>query len=202
MLQDIQDQLFAEITTTNTATPTAELLADMPLLTAVIYESLRLFPPIGQLINRRASQPVMLGNDIYIPEGTYLGYNCYSTNRDPSIYGADADTFRPQRWGDNLIDIHRSYRQRKARAELISFHGGRRACLGEKFALLEMKVSLFVLVGSGLKWRLDPTWADRKTPVSFLHSFRSRWGPCVRNRTGMGCFGQSSHVRGTEWMLT
>lgn len=45
----------------------------MPHLTSVIYESLRLFPPIGQLINRRATRDTFLGGDeVLIPEGTYV----------------------------------------------------------------------------------------------------------------------------------
>lgn len=137
----------------------------MPFLTSVIYESLRLFPPIGQLVNRRASEHALLGGEIVIPKGTYLGYNCYSTNRDPEVWGPAADDFDPGRWGDSPVTIQKQYRQRRARGEFISFHGGRRACLGEKFALLQMRVTLVVLVRS-FTWALDPTWVDRKTPVS------------------------------------
>jgi cytochrome P450 len=136
----------------------------MPYLTSVIYESLRLFPPIGQLINRRAADDTFLGNEIYIPKGTYLGYNCYSTNRDSTVWGPSADDFCPQRWGVSIKEINKQYRQRRAKAEFISFHGGRRACLGERFAMLEMKVTLFVLVRQ-FQWSLDPTWVDRKTAV-------------------------------------
>jgi cytochrome P450 len=136
----------------------------MPFLTSVIYESLRLFPPIGQLVNRRANSDSLLGGTIAIPKGTYLGYNCYSTNRDPVVWGSAANAFDPARWGDDHVAIQKQYRLRKARAEFISFHGGRRACLGEKFALLQMRVTLVVLV-KAFTWKLDPTWVDRKTPV-------------------------------------
>lgn len=43
----------------------------------------------------------MLNNTMCIPEGTYLGYHCYSTHRDPDIWGSDANQFRPQR-GETL----------------------------------------------------------------------------------------------------
>jgi len=138
-----------------------------PYLTSVIYECLRLFPPIGQLVNRRVDADVVLGDDIFIPQGTYVGYNCYSTNRDRAAWGPDADEFRPERWGATADQIQRQYRQRRARAEFISFHGGRRACLGERFAMLQMRITLTVLVRQ-FRWWLDPTWVDRKTPVSGL----------------------------------
>ncbi|KAL2173266.1 Pyoverdine/dityrosine biosynthesis protein-domain-containing protein [Thermothelomyces heterothallicus CBS 202.75] len=144
--------------------PDPEILQDMPYLTSLIYESLRLFPPIGQLVNRKASKDVLLGDGIVIPKGTYLGYNCYSTNRDPAVWGPRADEFDPARWGDSPLAIRRQYRLRKAKAEFISFHGGRRACLGEKFAMLEMRVTLVALVRE-FRWMLDPAWVDRKTPL-------------------------------------
>lgn len=122
-------------------------------------------PRIGQLINRRVASAVHLGDTIFLPEGTYVGYNCYSTNRDPDAWGQDADAFRPSRWGCSRHDIHREYRRRRARAEFITFHGGQRACLGEQFAILQLKATLYTLVTS-LRWRLDPTWLDRMTPVS------------------------------------
>jgi cytochrome P450 len=137
----------------------------MPFLTSVIYESLRLFPPIGQLVNRKAAEDVLLGGSIVIPKGTYVGYNCYSTNRDLAVWGPGANEFDPGRWGDSPAAIQKQYRLRRAKAEFISFHGGRRACLGEKFAMLQMRITLATLIRDW-SWTLDPTWVDRKTPVS------------------------------------
>ncbi|QMW44441.1 hypothetical protein G4B11_007861 [Aspergillus flavus] len=165
---DVQSRLRREIDACSTLDPSNVAFSELPYLTCVIYESLRLLPPISQLINRRTSQDVILGNQIYIPKGTYVGYNCYSTNRDPAVWGPTADEFRPERWGQSNTEISQCYRQRRARAEFVSFHGGSRACLGEKFALLEARVALFVLV-SRLSWSLDPEWPDRKTPAGPLY---------------------------------
>ncbi|KAH6603631.1 Cytochrome P450 family protein [Trichoderma cornu-damae] len=157
----------AEIDAMGAELPSMEAMQDMPLLTSVVLESLRLLPPIGQLINRRASKPLLLGDNIFIPQGTYLGYNCYSTNRDRKAWGPDAEEFRPERWGDTAQAIQKNFRRRKARSEFITFHGGRRACLGERFALVELKTTIFVLCRS-LAWTLDPTWADKLTPVRVI----------------------------------
>ncbi|KAL2127204.1 hypothetical protein VTI74DRAFT_11112 [Chaetomium olivicolor] len=148
---DAQTKLFTEIRSSglDRAKPDSEIVQNMPFLTSVIYESLRLFPPIGQLVNRKASDNALLGGDIVIPKGTYLGYNCYSTNRDPEVWGSAADDFNPSRWGDTAVAIQKQYRLRRARAEFISFHGGRRACLGEKFALLQMRITLVTLTLAG-----------------------------------------------------
>ncbi|QLI74154.1 Cytochrome P450-DIT2 [Metarhizium brunneum] len=139
--QDIQDRLFDDLNQQPQNPPDAEYLDSLPLLTLAVH----------------------LGDAIFLPEGTYVGYNCYSTNRDPDAWGQDADAFRPSRWGCSRRDIHREYRRRRTRAEFITFHGGQRACLGEPFAVLQLKATLYTLMTS-LRWRLDPTWLDRMTP--------------------------------------
>lgn len=176
MAQDAQDKLHAEIQNKGLdrgTCPDPDALQDMPFLTAVIYESLRLFPPIGQLVNRKTSEDALLGGSIPISKGTYLGYNCYSTNRDKAAWGPAADSFEPGRWGDSTVAIQKHYRLRRARAEFISFHGGRRACLGEKFAVLQMRITLVALI-QAFSWLPDPSWVDRKTPV---HTSRSLHAP-------------------------
>lgn len=160
----VQERAWEEIRARNAHEPTLECLQDMPYMTSVVYESLRMLPPISQLINRRAASNVMLGDDIYIPQGMYLGYHCYSTHRDVETWGPEAGKFRPERWGDTAEAIQRFYRQKRSRAEFVSFHGGVRSCLGEKFAVLLLKVTLFVLIKK-FTWRLDPSWPDKMTPV-------------------------------------
>lgn len=146
-------------------------LQQLPFLTAVTLETLRMYPPISQLINRRTSVATTLGSkgDIHVPAGTYLGYNAYSTSRDRLAWGSDANDFRPGRWGDTLDAINKKYRKASARAEFITFHGGRRACLGERFAMLETKTTVAILLGK-LRWTIDPTWEERMTPAGPLYA--------------------------------
>lgn len=162
----VQERAWEEIRARNGNGDEAriEYLQDMPYITSIVYESLRMLPPISQLINRRAVEGGMLGDEIYIPKGMYLGYHCYSTHRDEEIWGADAGNFYPERWGVTTESIQRFYRRKRSRAEFLSFHGGVRSCLGEKFAILQLKVTLVALIRR-FRWRLDPTWADKMTPV-------------------------------------
>lgn len=163
--RDVQERLRAEITSLDSSSePIPQTLASLPLLNAVIYEVLRLYPPISQLINRQTNSPVLLGGKIPIPAGTYLGYNAYSTNRDMEFWGATADEFKPGRWGSNIDEINALFRRTNAKGAFISFHGGRRACLGQKFAMLEARVALVALLGR-VRWELDPEWPRMMTPV-------------------------------------
>jgi cytochrome P450 len=141
------------------------VLQNLPWLTSVIYETLRLYPPISQLINRRTTEPVLLGGTIPIPAGTYIGYNAYATGRDTNAWGNDASDFRPERWGSTTDEINVHYRRVNHRASFISFHGGRRACVGQKFAMFEARLTIAELVRQ-TKWRIDPTWKRRMTAVS------------------------------------
>ncbi|KAI9776680.1 MAG: cytochrome P450-dit2 [Candelina submexicana] len=163
--QDIQHRLRQEILAVGEETLSHASLKAMPYFTSVIYETLRLFPPISQLINRKTSETVLLGNEVLIPEGTYLGYNAYATNRDRKTWGDTSDNFLPERWGSTAEEINNRYRRANSQAEFISFHGGRRACLGQKFAMLEVRVTMYEVMRK-LKWSLDPEWPEKMTPVS------------------------------------
>jgi len=141
------------------------ILAEIPLLTATIYETLRLFPPISQLLNRRTEEDVMLGDNILLCKGTYVGYNGYTTNRDQEFWGADSHEFRPERWGKTSDDVQLLFRKACAKSTFISFHGGRRTCLGIKFAMTGARLAMALLLRD-LEWKLDPTWPRRMSPVS------------------------------------
>lgn len=130
-------------------------------LNAVIYETIRLYPPIGQIINRKTTQRVVLGDNIVIPEGTYVGYNNFGTQRDPN-YWESPDHFSPTRWGNSYGEIQERYSTAKSRCTLPAFHGRTRACLGEKFALKQVRKLLAALIEE-FEFRLDPEWNDRLT---------------------------------------
>ncbi|KAF3010646.1 cytochrome P450-dit2 [Curvularia kusanoi] len=143
--------------------PSYNEIHGLPFLTSVLYESIRMFPPISQLINRRTEQPIVLGGKIPIPKGVFLGYNVYSTNRDVEFWGVDSDEFKPARWGKDMDTINHLYRKANSKGAFISFHGGRRACLGQKFAMQELRITVIELV-KGCKWVVDESWDGRMTP--------------------------------------
>ncbi|KAF2134819.1 putative cytochrome P450 [Dothidotthia symphoricarpi CBS 119687] len=148
--------------------PSYANIHDLPYLTAVVYEGLRMFPPISQLINRCTTTPVVLGNHIPIPAGVYVGYNAYSTNRDVEFWGMDSDDFKPARWGKNMDEINHLYRRANSKGAYISFHGGKRACLGQKFALQQLRITIVELV-RGCKWTVDEEWDGHMTPAGPLY---------------------------------
>ncbi|KAJ5941632.1 hypothetical protein N7516_001800 [Penicillium verrucosum] len=75
---DIQDRLREEILSTAKThpNPSQEVINNLPYLTAVVLELLRLFPPVSQLINRVAVQPALLGGELPYPRGRVCGMEC------------------------------------------------------------------------------------------------------------------------------
>ena len=124
-----------------------------------------MYPPISQLINRRTTENVILGGSVAIPNGTYIGYNAYATGRDREAWGPQEDNFLPDRWGQTIEEIRAMYRRVNSQGSFIAFHGGRRACLGQKFAMFQTRLSVYELITRS-KWKLDPTWPRKMTPVS------------------------------------
>ncbi|KAH7122446.1 putative cytochrome P450 [Dendryphion nanum] len=143
------------------------VLAALPLLTATIYEVLRLYPPISQMINKRAAHDTLIDGKILIKAGTNTGYHGYTTNRDESFWGPDAAEFRPTRWGTTADEVHTLFRRATAKATFISFHGGARTCLGVKFTMMATRLGMAMFL-SNLEWKLDPTWPKRMTPAGPL----------------------------------
>ncbi|KAK6459087.1 cytochrome P450 [Scheffersomyces xylosifermentans] len=153
--EDVQDKIRKEIMLKSD---------ESTYLNSVIYECVRMYPPLGQIVNRLTTRNVTLGKDIKIPKGTYVGYNNFGTGRSANVWGPDADKFRPERWGDSLEEINKKYASSKRSAALPAFHGRKRACLGEKFALFEVK-ALLQKVLLAFKISLDPNWEEKLTPV-------------------------------------
>lgn len=106
---------------------------------------LRLYPPVP-LNQRQANKTTLLptggGPDgkhpILVKEGEMVVFSQYVMSRVKSIYGHDADQFRPERWqGSELAKIGWAY---------FPFHGGPRQCLGENFALMEVSYTVVRLL--------------------------------------------------------
>jgi len=142
-------------------------LASLPHLNSFILETTRMYPPLNIIINRCTSRKCRLGNDIVIPKNTYVGYHNYSATHNKNYWGDYADDFEPRRWGDDIESITKSWRHHKNNSSLSSFHGGKRACLGEKLALSEMRVTIWEVLKQ-FEITLASEWEDRVTPAGPL----------------------------------
>ncbi|KAK6538472.1 hypothetical protein TWF694_010055 [Orbilia ellipsospora] len=101
-------------------------------LDAVMKEAMRVHAAIGLPLERVNTRPISLYGYEF-PTGTTIGVNAWSMHRDKSVYGEDADIWRPERW------IEASEEEKKIMNRgLFTFGGGTRQCIGRNISLLEM----------------------------------------------------------------
>jgi unspecific monooxygenase len=135
-----------------------------PTLTSFLLETLRLYPPIPQLVNRCTTAPALLGpSNISIPKDTYVGWTATGAHRDTAAWGNDAESFVPERWGSTVEEMHANMRKWTARAMYVPFHGGKRACLGQGFAMVELRAAVIEIL--------------RKARVGIEEGARVKWTP-------------------------
>ncbi|KXT12771.1 hypothetical protein AC579_665, partial [Pseudocercospora musae] len=105
---------------------------DLPYFQAVLREALRMHPAVGLLLERLVPKGGAEIGGVFLPEGTIVGASPWVMARDKSVYGEDADVFRPERWleadGQQLKLMERND---------LSFGGGARTCLGKNISVLE-----------------------------------------------------------------
>ncbi|MBI3773275.1 MAG: cytochrome P450 [Gammaproteobacteria bacterium] len=127
---NIQQRLFAEVNALGDRLLTSEDMDNLKLTTAVINESLRLYPPIWSII-RRTTQPYRLGS-IDLKPGDHLMISQWTLSREPSWF-PEPDRFNPDRW---LQD------KQPPRFAFIPFGAGGRKCIGDQFAMIEATLML------------------------------------------------------------
>ncbi|MDQ3958860.1 MAG: cytochrome P450 [Pseudomonadota bacterium] len=109
--------------------PHPDDLAQLPYLSAVCDEALRLYPVVAAVI-RKLRHPLTL-RGYALPAGATLGAAIALPHFDPALY-PDPMRFRPERF------LERKYTP----FEYLPFGGGARRCVGAAFAVYEMKIVL------------------------------------------------------------
>ncbi|XP_055545110.1 probable cytochrome P450 6a14 [Wyeomyia smithii] len=147
--QDIQEKTRDEIKRIlmkHDGQITYEALKDMTYLEQVVNETLRKYPPVGNVF-RTASKPYRLTNpDVTVQKGHMVIVPVYSIHRDPEIY-PDPDRFDPERFAPSQIETRHSH-------SFLPFGDGPRNCIGMRFGLLEIKFAIAQLL-SQLRFTVD-----------------------------------------------
>ncbi|KFK31263.1 hypothetical protein AALP_AA6G089700 [Arabis alpina] len=126
-MKKLQDEVRSS-TKPETSFIKEEEVENMKYLKAVIKEVLRLHPSLPMLIPRLLSEDVKL-KGYNIAAGTEVIINAWAIQRDPAMWGPEAEEFKPERHLDSSLDYHGKD------LNYIPFGSGRRICPGIGFAL-------------------------------------------------------------------
>lgn len=143
---EVYEKVLRELQSLNT--PDSIKITQLPYLTAVCQETLRIYPVVLFTFPRITLRSVNLrGYDV--AAGTFVTPSIYLTHRREDLY-PQPDKFQPERF------INRKY----SSYEFWPFGGGSRQCLGQVFALFEMKLILATIL---LNYQLK---LEEKAPVT------------------------------------
>ncbi|PVI05707.1 cytochrome P450 [Periconia macrospinosa] len=143
---------------TSTSSPdfhdSATLLESLPYLNAICNEVLRLYPTVPITARTSVRDTQILGQ--FIPRGTLVQIVPWAINRNPKLWGADAETFNPDRWIDAASGKATMNGGAMSNYAFLTFLHGPRSCIGERFARAELRALLAAMVGC-FKWEMaDP----------------------------------------------
>ncbi|CEL62385.1 NADPH-ferrihemoprotein reductase [Rhizoctonia solani AG-1 IB] len=135
-----------------------EHLSQLTYISAVLKESLRLTPSIGEFIVA-SDEDQVIGNGKYlIKKGTTVALLVHTIGRDPTVWGDDVENFKPERMLDGKFEA-------LPPKAWIPFGSGTRACIGRPFSWQEALIALatifqkfdFVPVDPAYKLRIKQT---------------------------------------------
>ena len=141
-------------------------LARLPYLRAVVFESLRLRPPVWNVARRTVVPFPVAGHEL--PPGTVVIVSPWVSHHQGRWFD-EPEAFRPERW------LHEDPR-RTHKGTYFPFGGGRRVCIGEHFALMEMQLLLATVVGRVRLERAD----DRPIGMQPTITIRPKGGVRMR----------------------
>ncbi|XP_054638983.1 cytochrome P450 4B1 [Dunckerocampus dactyliophorus] len=137
-----------------------EDLSKMPYTTMCIKESLRLYPPVPG-IARKATKPITFFDGKTLAAGSLVGTSVFALHRNATIW-ENPHVFDPLRFMPENIS------QRSPHA-FVPFSAGPRNCIGQNFAMNEMKV-VVALTLRRFQLIEDPTRKPKLIPRLVLRS--------------------------------
>lgn len=130
---DEQDRVFRELTEVfpeKSQTLTYDGVQQLKRLDMVIREVLRLYPPVVLFVGRVCRQDTSVMGQFF-PAGANVLVPTWHMHHNPDVW-EDPNTFNPERFSEGKSAHHP--------AAYLPFGMGPRVCIGERFALLELKL--------------------------------------------------------------
>ncbi|XP_019158876.1 PREDICTED: cytochrome P450 CYP72A219-like [Ipomoea nil] len=151
--------------------PDFEGLNSLKVLTMILYESLRLYPPlIG--VDRWTVEETKLGETV-LPQGAMVMLPILLMHVDSEIWGEDAKEFKPDRFREGIM------KATKGKQVFFPFGGGPRICIGQNFALVEAKMAMAMIL-QHFSFELSPSYAH--APYSMVTTQPQYGAPLIMHK--------------------
>lgn len=138
--RDIQEQIYDELVAVfhDDLSISLESLSELKYMEMVIKEVLRLYPMVP-VFGRTTREDLKLAtSNVVIPPGTQVYVTPYFIHRDPEFY-PDPEEFNPDNFLPDAVKDRHPF-------AFVPFSAGPRNCIGQRFAMLEMKTTIAKIV--------------------------------------------------------
>ncbi|KAK9085235.1 hypothetical protein Sjap_025646 [Stephania japonica] len=139
--------------------PDFDGLSHLKLMSMILYEVLRLYPPFP-LLTRFTSKKAKLG-EITFPQGVQVGLPILLIHHDRDLWGEDVGEFNPTRFSGGIS------KATKNKVSYFPFGWGPQICIGLQFALIEVKIALTMIL-QRFYFKLSPTYVHAPHAVLTL----------------------------------
>ncbi|KAF3496548.1 hypothetical protein DY000_02053270 [Brassica cretica] len=125
-------------------------------LDGAVCETLRLYPSVP-FNHKSPAKPDVLPTGHRVDDNWKIVISIYALGRMKSVWGDDAEDFRPERWiSDNGMLRH------EPSHKFLAFSAGPRSCLGKKLTFLQIKTVAVKIIQ---KYEIEVVEGQKSEPV-------------------------------------